>query len=424
MSGRSGRRAGRITLAIGLTLMLAVVCVWVLYGRDISPPDESDFQTSDGLVADATNAFFDLDFEPDAIRGTERDEDIEDDWELFDYVEAYDLRFPLRQADDEDAELGAFDPSVEWDAEVVRGIVDERATYLDTLERALEKKEFVVRLDDPSDQYSLVEWRDLAFLLRLRIRLHLVRNDVKAAADDALLLARFGHRIAYSGPYLWLLVGIGIESQGFEDIWRILALADTPKEQCEEIRDRLRSFAFDRERLREIWAKEYQWATLLIESELGDAWFYHPNRTRARLLRAYRIQRDWMQSPHWTPPSGEGTIAELRTTGVANWLNWAGEQACALLLTEPSPGLWTRDFDLRATRLVAALRLYDLEHDGLPETLDALVPKFIESVPRDPFAATGGLRYSREEREISSVGADLDLDHFRSKPFVRSLPEW
>jgi hypothetical protein len=42
----------------------------------------------------------------------------------------------------------------------------------------------------------------------------------------------------------------------------------------------------------------------------------------------------------------------------------------------------------RAAAITLAVRLYQLEHAGrVPEKLDALVPDYLPSVPRDPFAA-------------------------------------
>jgi hypothetical protein len=69
----------------------------------------------------------------------------------------------------------------------------------------------------------------------------------------------------------------------------------------------------------------------------------------------------------------------------------------------------TADRRLAATAL--ALRLYAAEHDGkFPATLDELVPKYLPSVPNDPFAAGGKpLRFSLSDPGapgIYSVGED------------------
>jgi len=61
----------------------------------------------------------------------------------------------------------------------------------------------------------------------------------------------------------------------------------------------------------------------------------------------------------------------------------------------------------RATYLLMALKAYELEHGALPETLDALTPDIIESIPADPFDGKP-MRYDSERRIVYSVGEDLE----------------
>ena len=52
-----------------------------------------------------------------------------------------------------------------------------------------------------------------------------------------------------------------------------------------------------------------------------------------------------------------------------------------------------------ALRLKTALRLYELQHGKLPESLEALKPEFLQEVPMDPFAEKP-FRYSKERRIV------------------------
>ncbi len=72
------------------------------------------------------------------------------------------------------------------------------------------------------------------------------------------------------------------------------------------------------------------------------------------------------------------------------------------------------------------MRVYRLEHEVLPETLDVLVPDFIDQVPIDPFSAEKKpLNYSRKNREIWSVGAEDPLHVHRPEELVvRIPPSW
>ena len=59
-----------------------------------------------------------------------------------------------------------------------------------------------------------------------------------------------------------------------------------------------------------------------------------------------------------------------------------------------------------ALRLGAALRLYELQCEQLPESIEKLIPEFIDSIPVD-FADGADIRYSADERIVYSIGYDL-----------------
>lgn len=61
--------------------------------------------------------------------------------------------------------------------------------------------------------------------------------------------------------------------------------------------------------------------------------------------------------------------------------------------------------DVSVTRLILALRAFELETGELPSSLAALVPRYLDAVPSDAFDGQP-LRYSREQRKLWSVGSD------------------
>jgi hypothetical protein len=71
---------------------------------------------------------------------------------------------------------------------------------------------------------------------------------------------------------------------------------------------------------------------------------------------------------------------------------------------------------LRDTELAAAVELYRLDHDAAPRSLDQLVPKYIESIPIDPFTGKP-MRYRPLADEgggaIYSLGPDREDDRMR-----------
>jgi hypothetical protein len=65
--------------------------------------------------------------------------------------------------------------------------------------------------------------------------------------------------------------------------------------------------------------------------------------------------------------------------------------------------------DLQTTRLLLAMRAYQLKHQRLPDSLGALAPEFIAAVPEDAFNGEP-LRYSADKKVIYSVGENLRDD--------------
>jgi len=62
--------------------------------------------------------------------------------------------------------------------------------------------------------------------------------------------------------------------------------------------------------------------------------------------------------------------------------------------------------DVSATRLLLALRAYATAEGRLPDRLDELVPKYLDTIPTDPFDGKP-MQYNPEKKLIYTVGEDL-----------------
>lgn len=60
---------------------------------------------------------------------------------------------------------------------------------------------------------------------------------------------------------------------------------------------------------------------------------------------------------------------------------------------------------LAAVRTLVALSAFERENGALPDTLDALVPTYLDAIPRDPWDGAP-LRYDRERRLVWAIGPD------------------
>ena len=138
------------------------------------------------------------------------------------------------------------------------------------------------------------------------------------------------------------------------------------------------------------------------DSGLTARWLVQPNRTRRLILATLRRHIAAVERPYRGEPPAEPSRSK-------SWLNYGGETwhrnltAGLSLLTAKR---WGSDFTVRSTSVLLALRAYHIDHGRLPQHLDALVPDYLDAVPRDPWDGKP-LRYSAARRQIWAVGDDL-----------------
>jgi predicted nucleic acid-binding protein len=68
------------------------------------------------------------------------------------------------------------------------------------------------------------------------------------------------------------------------------------------------------------------------------------------------------------------------------------------------------EFVLSAVKVVVAAELYRRKTGRRPESLDALVPEFLPSVPVDPFDHGAALKYDAERGILWTVGPNRDFN--------------
>jgi len=143
---------------------------------------------------------------------------------------------------------------------------------------------------------------------------------------------------------------------------------------------------------------------------LPEAYLWQPNRSQALEAEVYR-SRQSDASRTW--------LAHLRAQ-----VDLHPPTATLLLLLRPDAAgivlyqIGTPNYDrfvarkcgenvrAAATTAILALLAYQDEHGDLPQRLEQLVPDQLDHLPIDDFDGAP-LRYSRERRELWSVGTDL-----------------
>ncbi len=274
----------------------------------------------------------------------------------------------------------------------------------------------------------------------LRIKVELLARDGKAeeAAEEALRMIRFGYGLCEArGPLIHNLVGIVVESIGEGALKSALIALGAGEPLLHRSQDALMSFDLKTDALRFALRLEYlgfkQSIKLFINgSSRGSAagfslnneiffiqYFTQTNRSLkaylqfqkpimhaletdwAATVKAGQIQEkeiqawrnDWLR--FYVSPNVGGNMLLCLTLPTVNSINAKGAQTCALH---------------RQTIIMIALRRFELEHGKLPEKLDELVPKFLDSVPADPFD-NAPMRWNSTGRVVYSIGKDLKDDH-------------
>ncbi len=337
---------------------------------------------------------------------------------------------------------------VAWDQSVVSsilarypaGLADQVRSALDAPEsEAPEIKSF-------SDSIPEIgRFRSLARVLTWQAERAWHGGDQKTAVELNLLALRLGHRISQSrGPIITVLTGTMIEGLAFTSIQRhadsdsisadalshYLAQIDryeiSPEDYHTAYKLEALVFAHEAPKLKgQVLASSVGFnKTAAAASTLPGLW--QPNRTarwHAECIRAAISETD---APSSTRPSA-ALVKMSEYCDAVPWprraQNLTGRVALPIIVPTLDPLNLSKHrirASLRLTRLYLALRMHQLEHGALPETLAQLVPARLLALPIDPFDGEP-LRYSRalttiwsaDQKRLTIVDADGDFPERR-----------
>ncbi len=308
-----------------------------------------------------------------------------------------------------------YDNDALWDDARAAKFLATCADAFARLDRSLAKPDFVLpkqaSVGDPADYLLVI--RDLAQLVDLRALSRLRSGDTAGAVEDAWRFVRWGQRIEDGqGSLISVLVGISVKAYGTRWLERIARRRPPSRDRCIEIARELARFETRKEAVQTALREEYRlFSAVLDDPDAGGdiagmgRWLVRPNRTRELFLTTYRLLVDAEERPFRGPPVEEPSRS-------SDWFNFLGEMFHELVTSVLPNGVNERyrsNSVLRMVRTLLALRAYHVDHDRLPDRLDALVPEYLDAVPRDPFDGEP-LRYSAAERQLWSVGTDLTDD--------------
>jgi len=446
----------RYLIIAAVVLVTAVLTCWAMFHirfvADFPPFDDSDLLPARVEVPDAENgaAFF--------LKACEKLSLPDSPWEWWD-----DNRDGV-ETDPFAMEWSDWVEYHDYDTEMARELIKANEEALRLAETGVECQ--IVQFPTPSYQPANARRPlfEIGQIMLLRARHLLKQGEPEAAFRELLRTLDFAHRIGGSGngvkEYRDRIV---LKQDALAQLRRSAAGFDLTKDQLLELTARLEEYAADEEAAVEALKSEYQmWKGIVGEIENGRCVLsafpiedppcggFMPGKTR-RLFADYvralivgvrcnpRGEREAVSSRF---PCG-GLLVMLADGTVSQELSYyrhhpdtmryahnnkAGLKLFALYFldaiwlhrTDRSDGgsrsigrgmlmreaLAEENVAVAATRLFFALKAWKLDQSELPETLDSLVPEYLEAVPIDDFDGRP-MRYLRGQKVIYSIDSDL-----------------
>ncbi len=389
-----------------LSIILVGLAVWIARALiDAPPPDDADLLITYEDIPDEENAlsYFNL---------------------AAGYVYWPEGRAKGRRPDDLLDEDG-------WDQTLADEILAENEDIFDLVEQGLAcpRCQFaqVTGLDDVryiSGQAG--PSRTLARLCAIRAE-HLFRQGQEEEAfDQAMLIVTLGNRLQNGrGSVLDYMVAIAVEETGLVRMRRMLTSTSLDQSVLMPYISRLDECRASEGGFADAIKTEYTCTARAVD-DFASAKQFKKNRMIGRVLMFFtlkpnRTKRRLAKSIEISLPNARRTLAEATrpefARGSALWRkikayasgNGVGENLYWILMSPYARlhGLKARiDCSVAATRILIALKCYKATHGELPDTLDDLVPDYLDAVPLD--ACDGKpMRYSKQTRVVYSVGCDL-----------------
>jgi hypothetical protein len=285
-------------------------------------------------------------------------------------------------------------------------------------------------------------WKQMSQVAVVRENFLLRLGQDKAAFDQMVNQVQLGRRMQDShSTLIGYLVGMAVNSMGLIQIQHWVGQTHLNPSQ---LKNYIRQLEFDSDDEAAAFANtlraEYQCQMGSLDALRQGKWavapdadihlinsnpllpVYNRSKTRALFANQYLV---WLKAAphHFNEAEDEIKKESEKLPGGYNYSrpgpismilsgNVAGQVAYYTML----PATWATmgrksrsDTQLQATRVILALRAYQLTHGNLPSDLNALVPEFLDEVPVDDFDGQP-LRYSADRKIVYSVGQNLKDD--------------
>lgn len=350
----------------------------------------------------------------------------------------------------------------QWDSKKVEAILEQHKSIIEGIEPSFSRPIF--KFDKEADPETLMpEIQLLKTYVHLKIlnaRLYEMEGDDHATLKELLKLQKQLRVYAESdGPLITLLVSVAQIRSVEEELFHFLSNAELTTPRWAEAAQSYHMYSVYGGAIRSCYRQEFQFASFcldlaskdpaqmiqdiksLTENDEKPSWLarmlhkgsfklgYRPNRTRNAIYRSYVEIASQAELPvkarnlDYT----NQLISQFQKRSGTEMIdsNIIGTILLSILLpTHESilDRIALNQSSSAAIQLSFALRAYQQANGSLPETLNSLIPEYLEAIPIDPYDGTP-MRYSKENRIIYAVGNDFIDSGGSSLPFAHQIPE-
>lgn len=408
-----------VLIIAGAIILLAAIIFSLpnflgLFTRDIAPINDADILLKKVSVPDNQNAYFDL-------------------IKLDEAILVYEGKF---------GSISDMAAGKTWDEAAAEEIVSNTQAFGYFTEAAKKLKFQNPDSADPANItprlvfHGLATRREMARLSAIRAMYLAKQGRDKEAMEEALNSAKIGQKIQESQVLLIdYLVGSAMKGVGLETVHRIAVSSKLNSAELSRYAQELGAFYKNEDGLINSFKGEYTMAAGItdalssgskealedfvgegesenqkIAEQVKNSYYYQPNKTKLLFAELARENIKSVNQPCGEIKTDE-IIPMLAPTSSAmlyveeNAVGKILHDVMAVGLTGFSIRKCEEDILVAATQAILAIKAFKNDRGNYPTSLSELVPRYLASVPVDPFDGRA-LKYSSGKKVVYSVGQD------------------
>ena len=384
--------------------------------------DEADLWLSERIIAIEDNAFYLL--APYKIRTPQLFLDYwpEDEKKALKNIEFKEIYWPREH---EEALDDMIVNEEKWDIDLVRQVLGnnrellidfQKMSKFDYFQTPTHRNPKDISHDTPSPQF--VGLLDIARINALYSAYLFRQGREEEAFDRAIMIIKVGQLIQNDQSTMTsYLVGRAKKEIGLQQIRTMIPKTTLSSEILEGYINQLKQFDLNEKGFKNALKMEYILIRNTKQKKLGEipsTFFFKPNQTNRKFAQHTRTQIENIGKFYDDFNKTEQLKTIFRKEAIDQGFFMTEENMIGHTLGLTTIPIfrtrWKDDFSIIATRLLLAIRAYEIENDKTPKSLKQIIPRG-EEIPKDPFSGDP-INICFEERIIYSDGRGIMFSTF------------